>query len=329
MKFLPIVIVVALVAAGGAYFFLRGTTKEASVASAPGLERAELQDVLEQSDADRARLQEELDLAQARIELLESEALALADAAGEGEEVPEEAVETPGEKKSGERPTLEQFRLKARETPQVAMQAKAMTDMLYGEFLIDAQLAPEIEAEVRAIMADSLLETIALDQFALKASEDLTWSELAGLKGEEQAFLSEQIRPLLSGEANLSWDAYLEDSDARGLDRALRAEIGMLSGGLTPESMDAAIEVGVAEFLREQYALEESDELYTGTEQVLYRRRAIQSMRELLPEYLAEDQMAELENYLTFADNMLDSQLAQAEQREERRANRLAETQGN
>ena len=40
--------------------------------------------------------------------------------------------------------------------------------------------------------------------------------------------------------------------------------------------------------------------------------RAIASMRERLSAYLPEDQMAELENYLSFADNALDAQLAQA-----------------
>jgi len=70
--------------------------------------------------------------------------------------------------------------------------------------------------------------------------------------------------------------------------------------------------VAVQEFRAEQIALEQSDELFTLTENVLYQIRAMDAMAEQLRGLLSEDQFAELQNFLTFGQNAMNAQLEQA-----------------
>ena len=311
--------IAAIVCTGAIYTFSNQAPAESNDATPlPVTVAGNANSAMTATDAERERLAQDLSQAEARIRELESEVSAL----NRPEVQPAPVEPAVKDEKSSKIPNLEEMRLKASLSREALAMAKSMTDLKFGNFLTDAQLPPETEAQVRELIADSQLTQLVLEEYGIKIAAEMKWAEYAAQVDEERAALSEQVRPLLTADQAAAWDAHMQNIDANMLNKALRSEIGMLSNALTPENMELAVGFGVDAFLGEMQALEVSETEFSAAERVHFRRRAIQTMREQLPAYLSPEQMAELENYLTFADNMLDKQLVDAEQIEAKRQKR-------
>jgi len=130
---------------------------------------------------------------------------------------------------------------------------------------------------------------------------------------EERAILDEQLRGYLDGDAYATWSAYAADVDAMQLDSQLRNQVRTLASGLTPQNLDLVMQVAVQEFRAEQIALENAKAPFTMEENVNYQLRAMETMNAQLQGLLSEEQFAELQNFITFAQNLLTSQLNQTQ----------------
>ena len=69
------------------------------------------------------------------------------------------------------------------------------------------------------------------------------------------------------------------------------------------------MQVAVQEFRAQQVALENSTIPFTQSENVLYQVRALAEMRARLTEMLSAEQYPEIENWITMAENIMESQL--------------------
>lgn len=311
-------IVLALVfvlAIGGALFVLAGSKDVPIIEEGTSVESAKL----EQTQAERTQLQEELAVAEERIRQLEvdaEETNALVEEmkndAAESEETDEEAKEEPEEKKNNRDLSVDEIVAKMQKNPRAKAQIQAMTGLVYGDFLNNVDLDPEVKSQVRDLLSDSYLESQALTQYAL-LQEDVTWKEVTEWGLEERAYLNDQLSSLLPEEAYKSWNEFEANIDSHVLDGTLRNQIKALSGGLTPENYELVMQVAVEEFRAEQVALEQSDTLFTMSENVYYQFRAMETMRERLVDQLSEDQLDELDNFIDFADQALSSQLPKEE----------------
>jgi hypothetical protein len=278
-------------------------------------ETTELQQELDQAEATRIALVEELAQAKERIEELETEVESASVAQSSEEAIPEEtevAEEESSDEDKRDR-SLGEIRSRMEENPMAKAQIQALTELVYGDFVNGVTLEPDVKAEVRKLLGESNLEYLALTQYAMQA-EDVTWREMRGWQLEERAFLNDGLREVLPKAALPTWNAFAEDIDARFLDGNLRNQIRAFASGLTPENFESVMDVAVEEFRAEQAAMEESDELYSMETNVLFQLRAMETMRERLEVSLSEDQYAELENFLTMADNVLRSQLPKEEE---------------
>jgi hypothetical protein len=312
MKYVPIVILLVIIAAGAGYIFLGASEKDSSPEPDTALEMASLQSDLDQVEADRAQLQTELAAAEERILELETDAALAADA------VDTEAEDDPAEEDSEAddedgKPSLDDIRAKLSESPAAKMQFKALTELLYADFLNGVEMDAETKAAIRELLGESFTETIALSQYAMQKG-DVTWADVRDWTLQEREILDKQIRGQLSDEAYATWSEYAVDMDARQLDGNLRNQIRMLASGLTDDNFEMVMDVAVQEFLAEQTALEQSDELFTMAENVNYQLRAMDAMADRLQGVLSEEQFAELQNFITFGENALNAQLAAAQQ---------------
>ena len=310
MKYLPIIVLVGLAAIGGGYLLLSSSNDEPATDTGATEEAATLQGDLEQTEAERTRLESELAEAEARIEALESDA-ATTEMAAESTDV--EAV-APAEDAVEEEPlSLNDIRARIQDNPAAKVQLKALSELVYADFLNAVEMDAETKAEVRRLLTESFSENMALNQYGLQ-SEEATWSDVRAWTLDERALLDEELRAQLSGDAYAAWTEYSADLDARQLDSTLRNQIRALASGLTPDNFELVMGVAVQEFRAEQIALEQSNELFTMEENVNYQLRAMDAMRAQLQGVLSEDQFAELQNFLTFGENALNAQLGQVQQ---------------
>jgi len=310
MKYVPTVILLVIIAAGGGYMFLGASNNDSSPEQDTTPETAALQGHLDRVEAERAQLQTEVAAANDRIRELE------ADAAMTSTDTPakeESAEENPEANDEDSELSLDDVRAKLTENPGAKIQLKALTEMVYADFLNGIEMDAATKAALRELLGESFIETVALNQYAMQKG-DVTWADVRDWTLQEREILDKQIRGQLSDEAYATWSEYAVDMDARQLDGNLRNQIKMLASGLTDDNFEMVMEVAVQEFLAEQAALEQSDQLFTMAENVHYQIRAMDAMADRLQGVLSEDQFAELQNFITFGENALNAQLAQANQ---------------
>ena len=306
----------ACVAAGILFFVIRNADSPDPVSSTG--ETAELQEDLERTEADRAQLQEELSAAQERIQQLEEAAVEtdslveeLNRTAAKSGEPAEEAAEEHDEEE--DELTLDDVRARIRDNAQATAQIQALTGLVFADFLNAVELDADVKAEVRKLLGESYLEVSAFSGYAMRKG-NLTWREVAEVRLEERAFLSDALEEVLPDDAFQTWSDFAQNIDAHVLYGTLRNQIRALAGGLTEENFEVVMDVAVEEFLAEQAALERTDELFTQSENIYYQFRAMETMGDRLQEILPEDQYAEVENFFAFAENALNAQLPKEEQ---------------
>ncbi|MFP6582953.1 MAG: hypothetical protein VCD00_10430 [Candidatus Hydrogenedentota bacterium] len=265
---------------------------------------------LEEAEEIRTELEERLAVSQEQVKLLEAKAAEVAKLLEQINQSEEEAEEeTPEEEREK---TLEDIRAKIEKNAVAGAQIKALTEMIYADFINGLDLDPDTKAELRALLAESYMETIALSQYAT-ADGEIPWSEVDSWTREERAYLDEQLRALLSDEEYATWSEYSSTIDERQLEGTLRTQIRSFASGLTDENFEIVMQVAIEEFRAQQIALEQSNTPFTQSENILYQIRAMTEMRNRLGEYLSEAQYAEIENWLTMAENLMNSQLPQEE----------------
>ncbi len=312
MKYLPIAVVIVVALAGGAYFLIDSSTEDAERDEAHAVQTAELQKDLDETSADRARLESELSEARERIKQLEADAATAEFEPEVTSEVAEEPMEPEAEESTEDKDlSLNDIRAKLRENPAASVQLKALSEMMYSDFLNAVEMDAATKSDVRDLLADSYLETAALTQYGLQ-DDDATWSDVRAWTLEERAILDEELRGRLDADAYAAWSTYAADIDARQLDSTLRNQIRTIASGLTPDNFELVMGVAVQQFRAEQIALEQSNEPFTLEENVNYQLRAMDAMRAQLQGVLPEDQFAELQNFLTFGENALSAQLGRA-----------------
>lgn len=311
MKYLPIMVLLVMVAAGAGYFLFQSSPEESATDAGATADTAALQGDLEQTEAERNRLESELAEAEARIKALESEAATAEMAVESAVDEVVEPVEAETESADDEALSLNDIRARIQENPAAKVQLKALSELVYADFLNGVEMDAETKAEVRRLLTESFTESMALNQYALQ-SEEATWSDVRAWTLNERALLDEELRGQLSSDAYATWTEYSADLDARQLDSTLRNQIRALASGLTPENFELVMGVAVQEFRAEQIALEQSNELFTMEENVNYQLRAMDAMRAQLQGILSEAQFAEVQNFLTFGENALNAQLGQA-----------------
>ena len=311
MRYVAVFLLGAILSAGGVYF----ATLESEPAAPPVVETVAAAD--DSVNAELAKnLQSALDISNARIAELEAE-LAAANAMSAGlmesmEEAKEEVAEAEEELDEDEerKATLDEIRARLAENGVAQAQLKALTEMMYADFINSLDLDPEAKALLREALARSFMEQMALSQYAIQNGE-IPWDQVKAWELEELGYLNDQLSGILSADEYRSWEDYAANMEERQLDGALRNQIKAFATGLTPENFDLVMQIAIEEFRAEQLALEQSTTPYTMSENVMYQIRAMQAMRERLQGYLSEEQFAEIENWLTMAENLLMSQLPQ------------------
>ena len=271
------------------------------------------------AEALQPRVADELSAAEARIRELEAKALddaalveELQASAAEAELAAEESLEDEPEE-DGEKlrtVSLDDIRAKLEASPQASAQIKALTEMLYADFLNGIELDTETKAELRTLLTDSFMEEMALSRYAMKDGE-IPWSEVTEWGNDEKTYLSDQLKGLLSDDDYSAWNDYTSNIEERMLETTLRNQIRAFASGLSPENFETVMQVAVEEFRAEQIALENSNTLFTQSENIYYQIRAMAAMRDRLSGYLSEDQYAEISNWLTMAENMMNASLPQ------------------
>lgn len=313
MKMIVVSILSAALLAGGTWMVLsrRSETPLAPDTSAEQL--AALQRKLDESEAARMATQQALEEAEERNRMLESD-LADAQAALEDRAAPDETLlqEEPGSEENSDdrKRSLEDIRRRLESTPAASAQIRALTELVYADLLNSLDLDPEGKAELRELLMDSMMQSLALSQYAMLDGK-LLWSEVRSWELEERAYLDARIKELLLPESYKTWEEYFADIDAHQLEGNLRNQIAAVASGLTPGNFDLVLQVAVEEFRAQQIALEQSNQLFTMAENIHYQLRAMEAMRTRLAAALAEDQFAEIENWLTMAERLLNAQLPQ------------------
>lgn len=310
MKYVITFILGALVAAGATYLLMNKPTVT-PVASTLGT--TELQTDLKLALETQELLKDKLTKAEEQINALLAEAaekkLAMeTETAADPETEEEEAAEDGEETEKDRKKSMEEILAEIKDNPMASAQIQAMTELAYADFLNSIELDPDTKAKLRALLNESFMETAALNQYAMQDGE-ATWKELAEWKAEERDFLNQQLQALLPEDAQTAWSEYSADIDAHTLDGILRNQIKAFASGLTTENFESVVQVAVEEFRAEQLALENSDTLYNSVENIYYQLRALAAMRERLQNFLNAEQFAEINNFLTMGENVLNSQL--------------------
>jgi len=302
----------------GVFFLFASSEVEPQDPMSSTVETAELQEDLERTEADRAQLREELSVAQERIQRLEEAAVEtdslveeLNEAAAKSDAPAEETAEEDDEEE--DELTLDDVRARIRDNAQASAQIQALTGLVFADFLNGVELDTDVKAEVRTLLGESYLEVSAFSGYAMRKG-DVTWREVGEVRLEERALLTDALREVLPDDAFTTWSDFAEDIDAHVLYGTLRNQIRALAGGLTDENFEVVMDVAVEEFLAEQVALEQSDELFTQSENIYYQFRAMETAGNRLREILPEDQYAEWQNFFDFAETALNSQLPKEEQ---------------
>ncbi len=311
MKITMAAVVTIVVLAGAAYLFVGPRANESTVPSQHEDQLAALKQELSRADAERAELQTTLAAAEARNRELEAaveETKQPAPAATVETEKPAEPDATKDDERRKQ--SLDEIREAIRANAGAEAQVKALTELMYADFLNSLDLDPEAKAELRRLLTESLLESLSLRQFAITEG-DIPWSEVRGWELDERAYLDAKLKELLPKEAYAEWTNYFQDIDEHQLEGNLRNQIRAVASGLTPENFELALQVAVEEFRAQQFVLEQSHQPFTGAENIYYQLRAMEAMRARLTTLLPPDQLAEIENWLTMADRLLTAQLPQ------------------
>ena len=260
----------------------------------------------EENPAELQEVRDELEQALKRIEELETDA---AESATETEEAEAEDAE------DEEKPKLDYDEIleKIRSNPQAKAQMRAITELTYADLLNSLELDAEAKSTLRDLLVDSQIAQVALTQFTMQEG-NVTGRELAGWEQEERDRLAGQVKELLDGEDFEEWEDYAESIDERTIRASLENQIPAFASGLTPENIDLVLEVAVEEFLNEQNAIRQTDEIYTAAEPFLFQLRAMQSMRDRLGPLLGEDQFRELETWIDMAENLMRSTMPEDEE---------------
>lgn len=179
------------------------------------------------AQAAETKLAKDLAIAKARIQELEA-AAALAAAQLEEAQTADEDMEEVAEAGDEEidedeerAKSMDEIRQAIKGNPGASAQIQALTELIYADFLNALELDPDTKAELRLLLGESYMESLALDQYAIRNGE-ATWSEVTAWKDEERAYLDSQLKNVLSAEQSKSWDKYSEDIEMRQLDTSLR-----------------------------------------------------------------------------------------------------------
>jgi hypothetical protein len=245
----------------------------------------------------------ELADARERIAALESR-LAGRDAAEAEETLTEDAESTEETEDEDAPPTLDEIRERIAGNAQVNAQVKAITEMVYADFLNSVELEAAAKATLRDLLVQSQIEEAALEGYAVRAG-DVTGRELQEWRDAERERLAVETQALLSQENYETFEQYQQNVDQRALEVTFDNQIRAFSSGLTPENHDIVIQVAVEEFMIERNALLGSDEIYTPRSPFEYQITAMDNMRQRLEPVMPEDQFRELDNWLRMGDNVI------------------------
>ncbi len=263
-----------------------------------------------------ARVKSENDVLKEQLTEVQEKLAALnVSAETEAEEKADEPA-TGTEEDDEEPPTLDEIRENIHGSVQARTQLQALTEMAYADFFNSLELEPAEKDALRELLTEGQIEQIALMQYAIRQG-DVTGRQYGQWDQQERDRLAGEVEKLLSKEDYEAWEEYAATIDERALETQLGSQIGMFSSGLTPENHTMVMDVAVEEFMAEQNATRESDEIYTAQEPYLYQIRAMDAMRERLQSAMPEDQYRELENWLRMGDNMLRQSMPPAEEDED------------
>lgn len=244
-------------------------------------------------DLRMAAMQEELDQTQAERDQLR-EALALAEARNgeaEPEIVADEAAHIEDEEESEQEATLDEIRAQLR-----GSRSQSVTASIYDDFLSAFEWDTGVKSDVVQLLHESLLEEMALKRYASK-KEGVTFRELRKWVSAEQGFLNDQLQSTLSEEAIATWNAHYANMDIRHSKRIQEMRRGFTT--MTPESLDAFIQVYGEERRTQLYAIEQTNALYTHWELDNLNLSIVSSTRDRLQEFLAPEEIAPLDNWVT------------------------------
>jgi hypothetical protein len=269
------------------------TTATVDTSSDPNLvELASLQEDLDQRDAERIQLKQELALARSRLQELEETP----------EVTPVESEDPPAEKESKPEWSLENIRDLVAENANALEKSESVTEMVYADFLYDLELDSEILDGIRGLLQESYLEGLVLETYA-KNHDEATFNDLSEWQSEEQAFLDNQMRSLLPDEHYAKWTAHMEDIDARKMDANFRPQIQSFANRLSSEDLDAVTEATVEEFRAVRDSAAESNALYNRTELAKRSLDFVYALRERLQGFLPDDQLAQIETWLKYNED--------------------------
>jgi RNA polymerase sigma-70 factor (ECF subfamily) len=251
---------------------------------------AKLQEDLSQTDAERVRLQRELATTNEQLAILEQKTASKEVKANASEIVANDSV------------SIDVVRGQVHKNSGAINDSKSMTELVFSEFLYGAQLSPELLEEVRGLIEDSYLEITTLQQFA-KLEGDKTFEDVREWKLEERETLDGLMQDRLVEDTYADWTAFVENIDTRESYALLGREMQPYMKRLSPENIDAVMQIATDEHMRAQSSVDESDRLYNDFERVQGSLRLFESLRNRLQEFLPEDQYAQLGNWLTMMEN--------------------------
>ncbi|HOZ45533.1 MAG TPA: hypothetical protein PLO37_11670 [Candidatus Hydrogenedentes bacterium] len=311
VKTVALAIVVGAVLFGGGYLAGRQGKETQTCAIAPAAAKAEGQtserDALAEAEARIAELEAKI----AQIEAIPT--APETEATEEGTES-NEAAETPPELPNPLLDIVKRMTDKASETdadagnPMAAIakmysgeQGKKLADygaqmslnMSYGDFFAQMQFPPDIENQVRAILAERLSDQITESMRQMDGSS--SGKTMKEMKEESKNRLREELSTVLTAEELVQWEAYEATMDSHVLSRSYEMQLGMFAPGLSPENKELAAQVIADETLAARDAVDMSDLASTlASQEQVYAR-----VREVLASQLGENEYAQVDRFLT------------------------------
>jgi hypothetical protein len=200
--------------------------------------------------------------------------------------------ESEGEKKDSRPPFLRMFE----SDEAIESSAKMQVNMQYSTLFADLNLPSDVEEEVRAILADSLADTIRLGVKAMQGAkkEDIPTSQSPDAIAEA---LRVELKKVLNADEMAVWEEYEANKDFYVLEQSYDMQLDMYAPSMSQETRDTVCQVMAEEMIsaREEYA--GAGDSGTDRGMTIQSDAMDRSLERLIP-VLSEEEFAQVERFM-------------------------------
>ena len=184
--------------------------------------------------------------------------------------------------------------------------ARMAVDMQYASLLKDLALPPEVDQQVRDILAASAMDQMEQGMGMMEGNSKVSGKDMKTWQDAATADLRTQLSQVMTADELAQWEVYEADKDRHVMEQSFDMQLNMFGNAMDEDTRLVVRDTLVDQMLASQEELAASDRPMEVGDHIGRQREVYTRTREALATALTEDQYRQADRFLAQQESMLE-----------------------